>query len=66
MRPVFVKIVSISIRISPSYPIFAYCDEHPAHINLIRHPRLMQTYITFCNRLAASQLKLASIYPEVL
>ena len=40
MRPAFVEIVSLNIDISPSYPIFAYCDVDRADVNSNRHPGL--------------------------
>ena len=53
LRPVFIEIVSLNIRISPSSLIFVYCDVDPADVNLTK---LMQTCITFCNHLAQAVL----------
>ena len=63
LRPVFIEIVFLNIRISPSSLMFVYFDVDPADVILTR---LMQTCITFCNRLAANRLKLVSTYLEVL
>ena len=65
LRPVFVEMISLHIRISPSSSIFVYCDDDPADVNSTKHPEA-HVNMTFCNRLTASRHKLVSVCPGFL